>query len=42
MIKFRPSYIPIEESTRQALKNAKREKTYDQFINEIIKIKNRI
>lgn len=31
-------YIPMELETRQALKNAKREKTYDQFISEILEL----
>ncbi len=35
-MKQRSAYIPIEEVTRNRLKTLKKEKTYDQFFNEII------
>lgn len=36
MMKQRSAYIPIDESTRDRLKALKKEKTYDQFFNEIM------
>lgn len=36
MLKPRYAQIPIEEDTRDKLKVLKKEKTYDQFINELI------
>ena len=36
MMKQRNAYIPIEDDTRKKLKALKKEKTYDQFFNELI------
>lgn len=36
MMKQRSAYIPIDENTRDIIKALKKEKTYDQFFNEII------
>lgn len=35
-MKQRSAYIPVDEITREKLRVLKKEKTYDQFFNELI------